>query len=195
LKSNHKSVFMAYLWPGLTMLLAILLSLVSFQYYQLKKQFAASGGRPLSPGDYPSLREGDKAPPLEAYTSRGSLLNLFNDYTPAPLILGWYSDECDVCYFSRDGWNELAEKFPGRLWALKKSYEFSPDSLFFGDPVGFPLLFPSDPEIYELYYINITPQTMVIDKDGIIVRVWRGVLNPRMVTEVISQMNQLLERR
>jgi len=165
---------------------ALAATLIYFVYDngRLKKQLLEQSGYRPAARDGASI--GDPADPIEGYLASGELVILAGDTVTEPLVVAWFSDDCDACYFARDGWNRLAAELPGRVWAVRKSYNSEPDSLFFGEPVAFPILTPVDGEIFERYHVYGTPQTVLVKEDRTVGQVWKGALNPDKISEILA---------
>lgn len=181
----------SWLWPVLCLILAALVLYVSYQNRQLRNELESRPRAYRVNKDSQLSSSGFVARPFEAFTVDGDILEFTADSAMTPFIFGWYSDECEACYFARDAWNILASEFPDKIWVLKKSYDIEPDSLFFGEAATFPMLAPADQEVFGNYHIDITPQTMIVEKDGTVRKIWAGAVGPGKIDEIISYMHDL----
>jgi len=184
-----------WIWPFLCLILAIMLITVVYQNLQLKKQIAAQAERMSTQPPYAADRTGKTAPPFEAYLSDGTELAVRTDSLTAPLVLLWFAYDCDPCVQALDQWNRLADQYPGQVWGLPAHGGEDLNDEFSSDRVRFPVLQPGTVDPAELYQINITPQTMVILKDGTIGKVWYGPLSDAAFGALVDILQEPLTKR
>jgi len=180
-----------WFWPLCCFILTVILLFLVYQNLKLKGLISqADTGREI-PSQYNSAKAGDIAPPIKAYSSNGELVTIGAENMKSRYILGWYEDNCDACYFAREGWNTIAAEFPGAILVIKKSEDVVYDSLFFGKEVDFPIFYPVDTTIYDQYNVTLTPQTMIINPEGTVLEVWLGAPGPDMIEDIIYQMGAM----
>jgi hypothetical protein len=158
-----------------------------YENVQLKSELAGPTVRNATEQDGAS--PGEPALPIEGVLGDGREVTLVESTLAEPLVLGWFSDACDGCYFAREGWNMLAGALPERFWAVRKEAGDDPDSLFYGYEVLFPIVVPSDASIAEQYRVLGTPQTLVILPDRTIGRVYKGALTPDIVDDILAYIS------
>jgi hypothetical protein len=187
LEVNRNLKASSWIWPALCVGLSIVLFYVVYENVQLKQEIAGRTVRQSTVQD--GAVTGDPAYSIKGYTGTDHLITLVEDTLSQPLVLGWFSDACDGCYFAREGWEQLAAAFPEQFWAIRKDAGPEPDSLFYGYSVLFPILAPTDETIAEQYRVLGTPQTMVILPDRTIGQVWKGALTPDIVNDILEYIH------
>ena len=184
MRSDSNASVSSWLWPALCLALAATLFYFVYENGRLKKQMLEqSGYRPVAQDGAPI---GTPARPIEGYLASGERVVLFGDSLARPVILAWFSNDCDACYFAKEGWDRLAGALPGQVWGIRRDLDSGPDSLFFGEPVTFPIVTPIDSTVLETYRVYGTPQTLLIKEDRTVGQVWKGALNPDKVDEIVA---------
>jgi hypothetical protein len=197
LQSTTQSKASAWIWPVLSLILAVLLLYISYQNLQLKKQVDSIQERIASAGRLALPSSGAAAAPFDVYLPDGQVFAFHTDSLVAPVILAWLSPDCEPCLEALDGWNTLVDKFPGQLWGISREprHEFA-TSAFAEHDVRFPVVTPVSDSVFSIYQVYATPLTLVIAQNGVISQVRPGPLSPPAVDSIISFMGKpYAERR
>jgi hypothetical protein len=190
LRKNNTRNGGGWFWPVACVVLAALVIILSYQNFQLRKQIYAQPEPFVKLDDVARLHPDDPAPPIAVHLPDGEEFIIQCDSLWAPLILAWYSQDCEPCLAALGGWNKLANMFPSQLWGIGKTSMDEFDTLFYGQKVIFPLVVPIHDTVFALYRIDFTPQTMVVLQDGTIGDVWLGPLDDRALAEIVEIMGQ-----
>ncbi len=179
----------SWLWPVLTLILAVLLILLSYQNIQLEKELVRYS-QLIPSGDIQKLDENDIAPNITAFLPDGQEITIRTDSLYAPLVLVWYSEDCAPCDQALESWNDLARSYPGQVWGVSRSFMSAIPDLKYGDNVFFPIVTPLNDSLFDLYRAEYTPQTMVVKKDGRIGYVWLGPPTEEDIEEITMMMGE-----
>jgi peroxiredoxin len=157
------------------------------QNWQLKEQLAnwRHNFQRISEGKM-TLRPGDSAFPFAALLPNGQELFINTDSLAAPLILGWFSVNCEPCGEAFAPWNTLAGTFPDQFYGVCESERAEIEETYYNHEVNFPTLTPVSDTVYSQYNILLTPQTMVISTQGNIAGIWPGPLTGASLQDVIT---------
>ena len=197
MQSSMQSRVSGWLWPALSLVLAIMVIVIAVQDFRLKRELNSIQDRITSVARAAMPDSGARAVPFDVYLPDGQQFTVRTDSLNAPLIMAWLSPNCDPCLDALDGWNSLADRFPGQFWGISKEpqYEFT-SSDFAEHDVRFPIVTPVSDSVVSAYRVHATPLTLVIAQNGVIERVRPGPLSPAAVDSIISAMGQpYAERR
>ena len=153
-----------------------------------------------------SVAEGKKAPDFSAPTDGGKKLKL-SDFRGKPVVLYFYpKDDTSGCTAQACGFRDSLPAF-GKLKA--QEIGVSKDSVDRHDRfktkygINFPLVSDADGKICEKYgtwvekslygrkYMGIERATFLIDKTGMVAKVWHKVKVPGHVDEVLTALKAL----
>ena len=116
----------------------------------------------------------------EIYFHPDSLVN--------PVIMVWFSYDCEPCLDALHRWNQLARKYPDQIIGIETG-EWYDGALFSSNDAVFPVLFPASDSVKEHYQVYSTPQTMVVLPEGIIGYVKHGILDENAAAEIKAILN------
>lgn len=152
------------------------------------------------------LKDGDVAPDFELSRDGGGKLKL-SDYRGSPVVLYFYpKDDTSGCTKEAVGFSERAAEF-GKAGA--QIIGISPDGVKshdkFRDKYGLKIILGADEEknaisaygvwaekkMYGRTFMGVERSTFLIDAQGKIVRIWRGVKVPGHVEEVLAAVKAL----
>jgi len=189
LNQSHDSSRWSWFWPVLCIILAVFLILLSYQNIQLEKELVRYNQMAL-PENIDKLTENEAAPNITAFLPDGQEITIRTDSLYAPLVLAWYSENCEPCTRALDAWNSLAASYPGQVWGVSRSFMSAIPDLEYGENIFFPILTPLNDSLFARYRADYMPQTMVVKKDGRIGYVWLGPPTEEDLEEIRMMMGE-----
>lgn len=182
----------------LCIILAAAVIFLAYQNLQLKKQLGAMYGKRTTYRnleDIPTMKVGDTAVPFTAILPDGQKLPIKTDSLEAPLILAWFTFNCEPCSTALIEWNDLATTYPGQFFGFTTQEFDEETALFSKNDAAFPILRLETDSILKVYRVIGTPQTMVVRTDGTIGYQQHGPLLPKAYDEVTALVQEPFERR
>ena len=153
-----------------------------------------------------SVDEGKKAPDFTAPTDGGKKLKL-SDLRGKPVVLYFYpKDDTTGCTAEACGFRDAAPaymKLKAQVVGVSKDSVARHDKFKAKYDLNFPLVSDEDGKICERYgtwiekslygrkYMGIDRATFLIDKDGVVRKIWRKVKVPGHVAEVQEALKAL----
>jgi peroxiredoxin Q/BCP len=153
-----------------------------------------------------ALTEGEQAPDFELARDGGGRIRL-SDLRGRPVVVYFYpKDDTSSCTKQAVGFSESAEAFRA---AGAEIIGISPDGIKahdkFRNKHGLTIILGADEErraieaygvwaekqMYGRSYMGVVRSTFLIDRDGKIARIWRGVRVPGHVAEVLAAVQAL----
>jgi hypothetical protein len=187
---NHIGKF---LQPFLIVIMAVILIYLSYQNMQLKKQLSSMNAFLYSSQELSNVEVGDQAFPIDVDFPGGQSLSILPDTLSSPLILAWFSYQCEPCQDALVIWNQLADLFPGQILGLPMRNSDTGEMVFAPNDVVFPVTNPISGKIKKDYGIFASPQTVIILKDGTIGYIHQGSLQQSDLVHLINVIEQSLE--
>jgi thioredoxin-dependent peroxiredoxin len=151
------------------------------------------------------INEGDRAPALSVTSSDGSTVDLSSP--GQPLVLYFYpKDDTSGCTREAQDFTALAEQFKDAgTWILGVSKDDSRKHRKFIDKYDLKVPLATDPDgsvceafgtwvqksMYGRKYMGIDRATFLVDRDGVVKRVWRKVSVPGHAAEVLDAAKAL----
>jgi peroxiredoxin Q/BCP len=152
------------------------------------------------------LKEGDRVPDVTMTSIEGEAISPA-DFKGQKLVLYFYpKDDTSGCTAEAQAFSALAEEFEGAgTWILGVSKDDARAHRRFTDKYGLrvPLASDADGSVCEAYgvwveksmygrkYMGIERATFLIDRDGVVKRVWRKVKVPGHAEEVLAAAREL----
>ena len=156
---------------------------MAYQNYQLRKEIANLRSQAYPASSIPSVESGDNASVFEAYFPDGGEFYFSPDSLDSPLVLAWFSYDCEPCLDALAQWNVLAADYPERIIGIETE-NWNEGALFSKDDAAFPVLSLNSDQTKQDYEIYSTPQTIVVLPDGRIGYVKHGALNEKCTAEI-----------
>ncbi|MBD3218060.1 MAG: hypothetical protein GF310_07270 [candidate division Zixibacteria bacterium] len=170
-------------WPIAIIIMGIAVIFMAYQNYQLRKEIANLRSQAYPASSIPSVESADVALEFEAYLPDGSDFYFSPDSLESPLILAWFSYDCEPCLDAMAQWNVLAADYPERIMGVE-TRNWNEGALFSKDDAAFPVLTLASDQTKQDYEIYSTPQTIVVLPDSIIGYVKHGVLDERSIAKI-----------
>jgi hypothetical protein len=103
-------------------------------------------------------------------------------------VLFVFSPTCKFCEANWKNWSDALSKQPvtANIAFLSALPSLPPDYLTNHVTLGHPVLARVDGGTKSDYHLSSTPQTIVIGKDGLVEKVWLGVLDSRATAALIT---------
>lgn len=119
-------------------------------------------------------------PPLHGFDSKGKKLTSEYGYDPRKTLLFVLSPDCGVCTRNWPNWQAMLESLDEESYRFvfaNLAGELTEDYLALYGFTEFPVFAELDPQSKIDYNLRFTPQTVLIAPDGIVEKVWTGMLN------------------
>jgi peroxiredoxin len=135
-------------------------------------------------GPFKILNPEEKVPPLVGVDQKGDEVRV--EYpSPQQTVLLWFSTGCPSCEHNVEFWKEIYKKHRSphvRFLGVTTADEEKTEEL--ADRFGFPVLIVSDYALLDQYKVEVIPQTMLIDQNGVVRKVWPGPLSDNYKKEM-----------
>jgi peroxiredoxin len=182
---SRKNTGVGVIWPIAIIIMGIAVIFMAYQNYQLRKEIANLRSQVYPVSSIPSVESGDIASAFEAYLPDGREFYFSPDSLESPLVLAWFSYDCEPCLDVMAQWNVLAADFPEQVIGIGTENWYE-GALFSKNDAGFPVLTLVSDQTKQDYDIYSTPQTIVVLPDGRIGYVKRGVLDEQSLEDIES---------
>ena len=170
---------------GMSLCLSFLVIALAVQNYRLKSELAH-----LSHPEYDRLRPGDEVASIPLISLGGDTIHLDYRELNGNQVICILSAECPHCLRNLRQWAKLADscKYGGggnaigiclndRSTARRLAQEYD---------IGFYLAIPGDSAFLHVYKVSVVPETVLIDRRGIVRDIWMGELSDSCV-QVIAR--------
>ncbi len=160
-------------------LLALNVSLV-FQNRSLRNT-RTSGTRSIA------LKEGSIVPALSGLGLDGKKITLNYQNDPRKAVMLIFSPHCGYCTDNMPNWQAIAQGLDRKLYrimAVSITNDGVKEYLAKYGLSDVPVIADVEPKSRVSYEMNVTPQTILIDSQGKVEKIWTGVLQPDERTEV-----------
>ena len=176
---------LSIIWPAVVIIMAIAVILMVYQNYQLRKEIMLLRSRPYSAAQIPSIEKGEIARPFTGFLPDGHEFHFQPDSLDKPVVIAWFSYDCEPCLDALDKWNDLAREYPDQILGVETE-EWHDGALFSSNDAVFPILSSTSSSVKEDFQIYSTPQTMVVIPGGRIEFVKHGVPYKNSFAEIES---------
>jgi peroxiredoxin len=137
-------------------------------------------------GPFKVLNPEEKVPPLVGIDQKGEEVRL--EYPSSKkTVLFWFSAGCPSCEHNLEFWKEIYKKHSSgklRFVGVTRSGEEKAEEFVKKFQLEFPVLIVSDFSLLDRYKVEVIPQTMLIDTNGVIQKVWPGSLSENYKKEI-----------
>lgn len=141
-----------------------------------------------------TLQTGDRVPNVRTSDINGNEISLHYDADQPYTVLFWFSPSCESCEENLDFWNDLYSKYASdniRFVGICASTVTEAKEAATEHGMQFSVVCATDPFIVDAYKGNVLPQTLLIDPDGSINKVWPGSLLKGQKEEILSVLETL----
>jgi peroxiredoxin len=107
--------------------------------------------------------------------------------SPRQTVLFWFSTACPSCEHNVEFWKEVYQKHGStsfRFFGATTAGEEKADEVADKFQFQFPVLIVSDYSLLDQYKVEVIPQTMLIDRNGVVQKVWPGPLSENYKMEI-----------
>jgi peroxiredoxin len=146
------------------------------------------------------LNPKEKVPPLVGIDQKGEEIKV--EYPSSKkTVLFWFSTDCSSCEDNLEFWRQIYQKYNSgmlRFFGVTTSERDKTEEFVKKSQLEFPVLILSDFSLLEKYRVEVIPQTMLIDTNGVVQKVWPGTLSENHKKEIefmIFPSSQPQERR
>ncbi len=141
------------------------------------------------------LNPEEKVPPLVGVDLKGEGVRL--DYPSSKkTVLFWFSAACPSCEHNLEFWKEIYHAHSSgkvRFFGVTRSGDEKTEELVREFQLEFPIMIVSDFSLLDRYRVEVIPQTMLIDDNGIVRKVWPGPLSENYKREIEGMISSSSE--
>ncbi|HKG46735.1 MAG TPA: redoxin domain-containing protein [Pyrinomonadaceae bacterium] len=133
------------------------------------------------------LKEGSIVPALSGLDLNGTRISLNYQDDPRKAVMLVFSPRCAYCTQNLPNWHSIAQSLDPKLYrimAVSTSADGVKEYVGQNSFPEVPIIADVDPKSRVSYEMNLTPQTILIDSQGRVEKIWTGVLQPDERTEV-----------
>jgi peroxiredoxin len=182
---TEKSSFLkTQLWSVILIVLILVMGVEIFLLVQENRKLRSALKAPRGP--IKILNPQEKVPPLVAIDQKGEEVKV--EYPSSKkTVLFWFSAACPSCEHNLEFWKEIYQKHSSarlRVFGVTKSGEEKAKEFVDKFQLEFPVLIVSDFSLLDQYRVEVIPQTMLIDNNGIVQKVWPGPLSESYKREI-----------
>jgi peroxiredoxin len=137
-------------------------------------------------GPFKVLNPEERVPPLLGTDLKGEEVRV--EYPSSKqTVLFWFSAACPSCEHNVEFWKEIYQKRGSpefRFFGATTAGEGKTGELAQKFQFEFPILIVSDYSLLDQYKVELIPQTMLIDENGVVRKVWPGPLSENYKIEI-----------
>ena len=175
---TEKSAFLkTQLWSIILIVLVLAMGIEILLLVQENRELRSVLRIPREP--FKVLNPKEKVPPLSGLDQKGKEVKV--EYPSSKkTILFWFSTECPSCEYDLEFWKQIYQKHSSgmlRFFGVTSSDEDKTEEFVKKFQLQFPVLVLSDFSLLEKYRVDVIPQTMLIDTNGVVLKVWPGSLS------------------
>jgi peroxiredoxin len=133
------------------------------------------------------LKEGTIVPALSGLDLNGNKISLNYQDDPRKAIMLVFSPRCAYCTENMPNWQALAQSIDPKLYRIMAVSVTSDGVKEYVAKNGFPnvpIIADVEPRSRVTYEMNVTPQTILIDSQGRVEKIWVGLIQPDERTEM-----------
>ncbi len=159
--------------------------LLGKQNKELKKRLAMLVGDTKSE----TLKTNEMVPAFTASDLNGKEVEIAYREIEGKTILFILSTNCNACAGNLNNWREIANRFStssARVFAISIDPLDVTKNYVTENDLKYPVFVTSDLAFYQNYKPALTPQTILIDVQGRIEKIWVGMLNERQKHEILK---------
>jgi len=175
------------LWSIILIVLVVVMGVEIFLLAQENQRLRKALSRPRGP--FKVLGPADKVPSLMGINLKGEEFKV--EYpSSAKTVLFWFSPTCPSCEENLAFWKEIYQRHSSeklRFVGVAQAEKNKVEEFIKRFQLEFPVLIVSDLSLVDQYKVEVIPQTMLIDTNGIVQKVWPGPL-PEKYRKEIKEM-------
>ena len=160
------------------------LALLSAQNRELKSRLAMVVDREI-------LSPGETVPPFKARDLNGKEIEIAYDQGALKTMLFVLSTTCNPCKENLPNWSVIVRKVGesrGRVLGISLSSADMTRKYILENRLSYPVFVPFDQTFAREYKPSSTPQTILIDRAGVVEKVWRSVLDSLQTEEILKRL-------
>ncbi len=174
---TEKSGFLkTQLWSIILIAIVLVMGVEIFLLVQENQKLRKALDRPR--GSFKILNPEEKVPSLIGINLDGEEFKI--EYPSSKkTVLFWFSSACPSCEHNIKFWKEIYQKHSSeklRFLGVTHSGEEKTEEFVKKFQLEFPVLIVSDFSLLDQYKVEVIPQTMLIDTNGVVQKVWPGPL-------------------
>jgi peroxiredoxin len=182
---TEKSAFLkTQLWSVILIVLVLVMGVEILLLVQENRELRVALKAPG--GSLKILNPKERVPPLSGIDQKGEEVKV--EYPSSKkTVLFWFSTECPSCEYDLEFWKQIYQKHSLgmlRFFGVTSSDEDKTKEFIKKFQLEFPVLVLSDFSLLEKYRVEVIPQTMLIDTNGMVQKVWPGSLSENYKKEI-----------
>jgi peroxiredoxin len=133
------------------------------------------------------LKEGSIVPALSGVDLDGNKISLNYQDDPRKAVMLVFSPRCGYCTDNMPNWQSIAQNLDRKLYrilAVSITADGVKEYITQHSLPNVPVIADVEPKSRVSYEMNVTPQTILINSQGKVEKIWTGVLQPGERTEV-----------
>jgi peroxiredoxin len=133
------------------------------------------------------LKEGSIVPALSGLDLDGQKISLNYQDDPRKAVMLVFSPRCGYCTENMPNWQSIAQNLDRkryRILAVSITADGVKEYVTQHSLPDVPIIADVEPRSRVSYEMNVTPQTILIDSQGRVEKIWTGVIQPDERTEV-----------
>jgi len=187
---TEKSAFLkSQLWSIILIVLVLAMGVEILLLVQENRELRSALKIPRE--SFKVLNPKEKVPPLSGIDQKGKEVKV--EYPSSKkTVLFWFSTECSSCEYDLEFWKQIYQKHSLgmlRFFGVTTSERDKTEEFVKKFQLEFPVLILSDFSLLEKYRVDVIPQTMLIDTNGVVLKVWPGSLSENYKKEIESMMS------
>jgi peroxiredoxin len=172
------------LWSVILIVLVVVMGVEILLLVQENQKLRKALSRPGGP--FEVLGPGEKVPSLFGINLEGGELEVEYPSKQRTVLL-WFSPACPSCEENLEFWKELYHNYSLENLRFIGVTDFGKDKtaeFVQKNQLEFPILVVSNLSLLDQYKVEVIPQTMLIDTNGIVQKVWAGPLTGKNKKEI-----------
>lgn len=165
------------LWSIILIVLVIVMGVEIFFLAQENRRLRAA--LVASRGPIKILNPTEKVPPLAGRDLNGQETRVEYPSSQRTVLL-WFSSACPSCEHNLEFWKEIYQRRRSeklRFIGVTTAGEEKTGEFVKKFQLAFPIMIVSDLSLLEKYRVEVIPQTMLIDENGVVLKVCPGPLS------------------
>ncbi len=172
------------LWSIILIVLVVVMGVEIFLLVQENRKLREALSRPRGP--FKVLGPAEKVPSLIGVNLKGEEFKV--EYpSSAKTVLLWFSPACPSCEENLAFWKEIYQRHNSeklRFVGVAQAEKNKVEEFIKRFQLEFPVLIISNLSLVDQYKVEVIPQTMLIDTNGVVQKVWPGPLPEKYRKEI-----------
>ena len=187
--AEKTSSLKTHIWSIALIVLVIAMAIEILLLVKENRQLRASLSARRGP--FQVLNPQETVPPLVGIDPKGEEVRL--EYpSQKQTVLYWFSTGCPSCEHNVEFWKQVYQKYQSptlRFLGVTSAGEEKAEEITEKFQFEFPVLIVSDYSLLDQYKVEVIPQTMLIDRNGMVRKVWPGPLSENYKTEMEEMLS------